>query len=115
LPKKRKKLKQGVCVYCGCEAGLTEDHIPPQSLYPPELHSKLLLVPSCAGCNGGASKDDEYLRTIIGLSAKGQGEETLKPLSEASVRALVAPSSGLSKDNHQRYPGNIRVGPCWDI
>ena len=54
-------------------------------------------IPSCIKCNGGASKDDEYLRTMIGLSVKGERDEILKPLSDATARAYdfvgPAPSS----------------------
>lgn len=64
------------------------DHIPPRSLYPEKLHSKLLLIPSCRDCNEGASKDDEYLRTMIGLSAKSADEEISKPIIDATMRAL---------------------------
>ena len=90
---KGKKRRPGVCVYCGEDALLTDDHIPPKTLYPPELRSKLLLVSSCARCNNGASKDDEYLRTMIALSAKGQGDENLKTVSDATVRALIRPQA----------------------
>lgn len=80
-------------MYCGREALLTEDHIPPKALYPSVLWSQLLKIPSCLECNGGASKDDEYLRTIIGLSAKGERDEILKPVSDAAVRSLVRPEA----------------------
>lgn len=80
-------------MYCGREAILTEDHIPPKALYSSVLWSQLLKIPSCLECNGGASKDDEYLRTIIGLSAKGERDEILKPVSDAAVRSLVRPEA----------------------
>jgi hypothetical protein len=37
LAKHRKNSKLGECVYCGREALLTDDHIPPSTLYP-EVH-----------------------------------------------------------------------------
>lgn len=82
-----------MCVYCGEEVLLTEDHIPPKTLYPKSLWPHLLRIPSCIKCNGGASKDDEYLRTIIGLSAKGERDEILKPISDAAARALARPNA----------------------
>jgi hypothetical protein len=93
LGKKSKKRRIGICAYCGCEAILTVDHIPPKTLYPKHLWSQLLKIPSCVPCNGGASKDDEYLRTMIGLSAKGERDEILKPISDAAVRALTNPDA----------------------
>jgi hypothetical protein len=88
LAKSSKKQKTGICVYCGEDGLLTMDHIPPKGLYPQPLWSSLLKIPSCIKCNGGASKDDDYLRTMIGLSAKGKGEELLKPLVDAAMRRL---------------------------
>jgi hypothetical protein len=93
LSRRHKRRKPGVCVYCGRKALLTVDHIPPKALYPSGLWSQLLKIPSCLVCNGGASKDDEYLRTIIGLSAKGERDEILKPVSDAAVRSLVRPEA----------------------
>jgi hypothetical protein len=69
------------------------DHIPPKTLFPQSLWGKLLKVPSCVPCNGGSSKDDEYLRTMIGLSAKGERDEILQPISDAAARALARPQA----------------------
>jgi hypothetical protein len=93
MARRRKKSSLGICVYCGSEVLLTEDHIPPKGLYPESVWSSLLKIPSCVKCNGGASKDDEYLRTVIGLSAKGERDEILKPVSDATVRALARPEA----------------------
>lgn len=83
----------GHCVYCGCEGVVTDDHIPPKSLYPKAAHSRLLKIPSCPTCNNGASKDDEYLRTMIALSAKGERTASLDTLSAATVRSLARPEA----------------------
>lgn len=93
LSKGHRNREPGVCVYCGREDLVTQDHIPPKALYPAAIWPRLLKIPSCAQCNNGASKDDEYLRTIIGLSAKGERDETLKPISDATVRALSRPEA----------------------
>jgi hypothetical protein len=57
------------------------------------MWSGLHKIPSCFECNNGASKDDEYLRTMIGLSAKGERDSVLGPISEAAVRSLVRPEA----------------------
>ena len=93
LSRPRKKSKKGRCVYCGDEAVLTADHIPPKSLFPKSVWPNLLKIPSCGTCNGGASKDDEYLRTMIGLSAKGDCDDILKPIADATARALARPQA----------------------
>jgi len=105
---RRRKSKPSVCVYCGQEAVLTEDHIPPKTLYPKSLWPHLLKIPSCIKCNGGASKDDEYLRTMIGLSVKGERDEIFKPLSDATERALARPEAAgfrrsILKDVRETY------------
>ncbi len=48
-----------LCVYCGSQDGLTSDHVPPKNIFP-KPRPALITVPSCRGCNGGASLDDEY-------------------------------------------------------
>ncbi len=53
------------CVYCGAEAGNTKDHVPPKCLLRKPYPANLLTVPSCADCNSGFSKDEEYFRLII--------------------------------------------------
>jgi hypothetical protein len=40
-------------------------------------------------CNNGASKDDEYLRTMIALSAKTHQDEAMEEVSRAAVRSLA--------------------------
>jgi len=83
----------GFCVYCGKPGVLTIDHIPPKSLFPKEAHGYLLKVPSCDGCNRGASKDDEYLRTMIALSGKGERTKSLDVLSAAAIRSFARPEA----------------------
>ena len=61
------------CAHCGLPGAGTDDHIPPQSLYPKQSrqpNSPLFSVPSCAQCNNGANDDDEEFKAII-LSAVG--------------------------------------------
>jgi hypothetical protein len=57
-----KKRKIGQCVHCGRTDYISDDHLPPQSLFPAPRPNNLITVPSCDGCNGGSSKDDEYFR-----------------------------------------------------
>jgi len=92
---KRKKARVGTCVYCGREGPITDDHIPPKCIFPEILHKSLLKIPSCTGCNNGSSKDDEYLRTIIVLSARTHRDEALEQVTSRTVRSLVrAEASG---------------------
>lgn len=82
-----------ICVYCGRHGILTEDHIPPKSLFPEAARSRLLKIPSCYSCNTGASKDDEYLRTMIALSAKTDRGASSDEISAAAIRSLARPEA----------------------
>lgn len=90
---KRKKPRVGSCAYCGREGPITDDHIPPKGLFPVTLQKSLLKIPSCSVCNNGCSKDDEYLRTIIALSANSHRDEALDQVSSTTVRSLARPEA----------------------
>ena len=62
--KKKSKIREGACIYCGVVGALTDDHVPPKNLFP-KPHLGLITVPSCAGCNGSFKLDDEYFRLAI--------------------------------------------------
>lgn len=57
-------LPRHLCVYCGAVA-TTRDHVPPRSLLEKPFPPNLRTVPSCLGCNRGASKDEEYFLALI--------------------------------------------------
>jgi len=52
------------CIYC-CAPSESGDHVPPKGLIRPVRRVNLWRVPSCHGCNGGASRDEEYFRLMI--------------------------------------------------
>ena len=102
LAKHRKKQKLGLCVYCGRQGVVTENHIPPKALFQKAAHASLLRIPSCVTCNTGASKDDEYLRTMIALSAKGERNASFDTLVEKTVRSLVRPEAAHFRESIMR-------------
>lgn len=57
-----------LCVYCGL-AATTRDHVPSRCLLEKPYPPNLLTVPSCAACNRGFSKDEEYF--LIALAQVG--------------------------------------------
>src|SRR4051812_42325353 len=64
-------MKVGVddfCVYCGATEDLTDDHVPPECIFPKGRRTGLVKVRACRRCNGGASKDDEYFRMMLCMS-----------------------------------------------
>lgn len=56
------------CVYCGSKDDLSDDHVPPENIFPKPRPDALITVRACKTCNGGASKDDEYFRMMLCLS-----------------------------------------------
>jgi hypothetical protein len=96
------RVKTGrVCAMCGGEAS-TDDHIPPQSLYPKPRRPNLQLhtVPACATCNNGASSDDEEFKMIVGLST---GDVQADP-------DLIATSMRRTMDGNSRLDRVVRAG-----
>jgi hypothetical protein len=44
---------------------LSDDHVPPQNLFPKPRPNDLITVPACSDCHSSTSKDDEYFRIKI--------------------------------------------------
>jgi hypothetical protein len=65
MAKSKEPENLGECAYCP-KQGTTKDHIPPQTIYAKGTQNKPW-VPACQCCNGGASKDDEYMRRLAML------------------------------------------------
>jgi len=51
-----------ICYNCGLNEATTHDHVIPRTLIPTPRPANLPTVPACEPCNGGFSKDEEYLR-----------------------------------------------------
>lgn len=91
--RKQKKRRIGECVYCGNVGPLTEDHIPPQNLFPKPRPANLISVPSCDSCNGGASKDDEYFRLCLTVVENAKGQPARDAVFPSVLRSLVRPEA----------------------
>jgi len=65
--KRKHQQKKGTCAYCGKEAFVSDDHIPPKNLFAHPRPSNLITVPSCKKCHDNTSKDDEYFLHILSI------------------------------------------------
>lgn len=67
---KNRKRQIGECPYCGKQAELTKDHIPPKTIFPQPIPNgiELVTVRCCEECNGGASGDDKYFAVVLSSS-----------------------------------------------
>jgi hypothetical protein len=80
------------CVYCGAGEATTIDDIPPKCLFGRPLPTALVKVPSCFPCNNGASKDDEYFRTVLSFRHDVDHPDA-EVAPGAALRSLVRPEA----------------------
>ena len=83
--------RKGECVYCGRLAVLTADHIPPKALCSKPRPADLIVVPACELCNGGASKDDEYFKTVMVLKDLAGSHPEAASIRPSVFRGLAMP------------------------
>ena len=60
-----------LCYNCGTREATTLDHVISKTLIPEPRPNNLLTVPACQECNGGFSKDEEYLRDRLSAAVGG--------------------------------------------
>ena len=81
--------KVGLCCYCGEEAKITRDHVPPANLFPKPRPNNLVTVPACKKCHSTAwSQDDEYFRLKICLSSDAGGHPKAQKVAASALRSL---------------------------
>lgn len=85
--RRRRRLHGKLCAYCGAEPATSEDHVPPQSLFP-KPRIGLVKVPCCEGCRTEQSKDDEYFKNIIVLRHDVSSNPVVATVFESVQRAL---------------------------
>jgi hypothetical protein len=111
--KRKPKLKEGECAYCGERRDLTEDHVPPQSLFGRPRPHNMIRVPSCSSCNGGFSKDDEYFQLVVkaGIDPKRFPKEIASSIE--TIKSLAKPRRlGFAValySNCRRNPARLKI------
>ncbi len=93
------KRRVGACVYCGKSRRLTDDHIPPQGLCDKPRPPDLIKVPSCSSCNNGASRDDEYFKTVMVFKDEAGSHPEAVGIRSSVFRGLQMPEKrGFARD-----------------
>jgi hypothetical protein len=91
---RRKKLKNKFgdadCVYCGAQCE-SSDHVPPKCLFANPAKEDLIEVPSCKKCNNSFSKDDEYLKIVLGILDVNESHTEVQKLQPSINRAFFKP------------------------
>jgi hypothetical protein len=83
-----KSKKSGECVYCGTVGVVTNDHVPPKCLFPPEKRRNLITVKACQGCHDSFKLDDEYFRLALSVRPDLPNKDTEQFLFEKTIRSL---------------------------
>jgi hypothetical protein len=59
------RLSNSGCIVCGHEDDLTDEHLPPEGLFPESARNDLFVVNACRNCNKSWEKEDEYFRDVL--------------------------------------------------
>jgi hypothetical protein len=109
--------RQGICVYCGQCSAETSDHVPPKNLFSKPRPSSLVTVPSCLGCNEGASQDDEYFRLVVTLrhdidhpDAAVARDSAMRSLGRPQASGLRTAFLSAIREIDLRSPGGLYIG-----
>src|SRR3972149_4744060 len=97
-----KRSRDRLCYNCGTREATTSDHVISKTLVPEPRPNNLLTVPACQDCNGGFSKDEEYLRDRLSAAVGGHDFEAPATWDKA-WRSMQRPKAkgkkfGLFKD-----------------
>jgi hypothetical protein len=93
VPKRRRKKgeqRQGVCVYCGAQGPITDDHVFPKVIFL-VLDEQMITVPACSDCQHTKGLGDRDLRTFIIMDIGGSQhpdaiDMAARMLKESNVR-----------------------------
>lgn len=88
------RLAGEICAYCGSPPN-TVDHVPSKILLDDPLPGNLPVVPACTNCNGGFSRDEEYLACFLECVLAGTTEAD--DLRRTKVQKALRHSSALAK------------------
>jgi hypothetical protein len=77
-----------ICVICGEEEATTNDHIPPQGIYPkPRPNINFHTVPSCTNCNNGSGIEDEEFKILISFET-GEYRENQSSVIDSMAKTI---------------------------
>jgi len=113
-----KKYPRNICAYCGGSKDLTDDHIPPKSLFPKPRPNNLVSVSACKQCHSNTSKDDEYFRIKLCLrddagnhpSARDNWEPLFRSLNRKEAEGLRKSFLSDIRNVQTRTPAGLYTG-----
>lgn len=90
---KNEPKKTGTCAYCGKTSKVTEDHIPPQCIFPKPRTTGLIKVPCCEPCREGWSKDDEEFRRFVWSAAGAEKHPSFEKAADTIISSIQRPEA----------------------
>lgn len=91
--KKNEPKKTGTCAYCGKTCKVTEDHIPPQCIFPKPRTTGLIKVPCCEPCRVGWSKDDEEFRRFVWSADGAEQHPSFEKAANSIISSIQRPEA----------------------
>lgn len=118
MAKQKEPTVFGECAYCP-NPGTTQDHVPPKTIFAKGTQNRPW-VPACRDCNGGATKDDEYMQRLAMLWGTEGSKDALdvedrffKALQREEAKGLQADVRGcltpLKPEAELLFPGGINM------
>src|SRR4051812_1561276 len=109
-----RKLRGKLCAYCSNPAESIDEPVP-RCMFTRPLPTDIVKVPACRACNGGKSKDDEYLRDMLAFSrdccehpvAKALMGDTITRSMEQDKSVIARAVVRNSEPVYLRSPGGI--------
>jgi hypothetical protein len=78
---------QAFCVFCGGTTG-TRDHCPSRVFLDKPYPNQLPVIPACAHCNSGFSKDEQYLACLISCVLAGSVE--IEKIERPKIKRILS-------------------------
>lgn len=79
------------CTYCGAKGRVTDDHVPPATIFAHPRPSNLRTVPCCPRCNHDGGQDDEYFRDTLAMREDLSEDPSIQGVIGNYYRSLARP------------------------
>jgi hypothetical protein len=95
-----RKIKQGICAYCGAVGDVTRDHIIPQCLWDKRSSDDVVpIVDACPQCNNIAkSENDTYLRDLLVNDQDAFQHDIVQQIRPKFMRSARENQSRMNRD-----------------
>src|SRR5450830_560519 len=95
---RKRRWRNGTCTWCGAVGVVTDDHVPPRTVFADPRPPDLVTVDACLPCNRSASLDDEYFKQIISATADPTTSSDAAAGWDAVLRSLRRPEARRMSD-----------------